>query len=211
MNAQTITRPNYGVTSLKAALAWHWRGWHLSEKMDGVCVRREFAGCSVWGDALRDGRLFIWDIDRAFGQDVRRLAWTERNVALDELFSQLNPNLNWHRCATGAGAEFIEAILAKGGEGVICKPMDAPFGACWLKVKRQETFDCIVTEKNIATGSIRLALNGEDCGWCPARRAFDQIRVGDIVEIIAYGRHASGKFREAHFKKIRTDKMEQSL
>jgi hypothetical protein len=25
-------RPAYGVTDLKAALAFNWRGWHLSEK-----------------------------------------------------------------------------------------------------------------------------------------------------------------------------------
>lgn len=208
MNTQTVTRPIYGVTSLKAALAWHWRGWHLSEKMDGVFALRQFAGCTVTGESMRDGRFFAFDIPVAFGQDVRRLPWTERSAALDELFSRLNPKLNWHRCAAGAGAEFIEAVLANGGEGIVAKPMAAPFGVAWLKVKRKENFDCTVIEINIARGSIRLALDGQDCGWCSARAAFDQIRVGDVVEIIAYGRHASGKFREARFKRIRADKKE---
>jgi hypothetical protein len=211
MNAQTITRPNYSVASLKAALACHWRGWHLSEKMDGVFAVREFAGSIVTGESMRDGRFFPFDIPIAFGQDVRRLPWTEREAALSEVFSRLNPKLNWHRCATGAGGEFIEAVLVNGGEGVVGKPMAAPFGVSWLKVKRSETYDCTVTERNIARGSIRLALNGEDCGWVTARAAFDQIRAGDVVEIIAYGRHASGKFREARFQRIRKDKMGLSL
>lgn len=48
----------------------------------------------------------------------------------------------------------------------------------------------------------------QDCGWCPCRAAFDRIRLGDVVEVAAFGRHASGKFREARLLKIRTDKME---
>jgi ATP-dependent DNA ligase len=206
MNAQTVQRPHYTVTSLKAAQAWHWCGWHLSEKMDGVFALREFAGCVVTGEAMRDGRFFAFDILVAFGQDVRRQPWTQRSAALDELFSRLNPKLNWHRCATGVGAEFVEAVLASGGEGVVCKPWAAPFGVAWRKIKRQETFDCVVVERDIARGSIRLELDRQDCGWCPARAAFDLIRVGDVVEVAAYGRHASGKFREARFKRIRLDK-----
>jgi ATP-dependent DNA ligase len=208
---QTITRPRYIVTSLKSAMEWSWRGWHLSEKMDGVFAVRQFAGCTVTGESMRAGRFYAFDIAIAFGQDVRGSHWTVREAALSELFSRLNPKLNWHRCETGSGGEFIEAVLANGGEGVVAKPWAAPFGVAWLKVKRSETFDCTVTERNIARGSIRLALNGEDCGWCPARSTFDKIRVGDIVEIIAYGRHRSGKFREARFKRIRADKMEIQL
>ena len=59
----------------------------------------------------------VWDIDRAFGQDIRRLPWTARAEALDQLFAQLNPKLNWHRCQTGHGAAFIEAVIQAGGEG----------------------------------------------------------------------------------------------
>jgi len=213
-----IRRPAYDVTSLKAALVWHWRGWHLSEKMDGVFAVREFAGCTVTGEAMRDGRFFAWDIPRAFGEDIRRRPWIERGAALDELFARLNPKLNWHRCTTGSGPEFIEAILARGGEGVVAKPFAAPFGVCWTKVKRCETFDCTVTARNAARGSIRLALASADCGWLAARSAFEQISIGAVVEVVAYGRHASGKLREARLArdefgrvKIRRDKMESAL
>ncbi len=210
----TISRPSYQVLSRPAALAQSWRGWHLSQKMDGVWSVREAAGCIVTGEAMRDGRFFAFDIPCAFGEDIRRRPWIERAAALDELFSRLEPGLNWHHCATGASAEFIEAILARGGEGVVCKPWGSPFGAGWCKVKQTETHDCTVAELNPARGSIRLELAGEDCGWLAAHSAFDQIRPGDIVEVIAYGRHASGKFREARLArdefgrpKIRRDKM----
>jgi ATP-dependent DNA ligase len=214
VTAPKIQRFTYGVTSLADALAFNWHGWHLSEKADGVCVRREFADCSVWGDSMRDGRLMVWDIDRAFGQDVQRLPWTEREQALNEMFSRLNPKLNWHRCATGAGAEFIEAILSAGGEGCVAKPFDAPFGYDWTKIKRSETRDCIVTEKHPAKLSIRLSENGIDRGWCPMLGgdyfegyAVDKIRVGDTVEIVCYGVTAKDKFREARFVRVRYDKM----
>jgi ATP-dependent DNA ligase len=206
-----IPRPSYDAIALKTALAWQWRGFHLSEKMDGVWAVREFAGCLVTGEAMRDGRFFAFDIPRAFGEDIRPRAWTERSAALDELFARLNPKLNWHRCTTGSGSEFIEAILARGGEGVVCKPWQAPFGVAWCKVKRCETFDCTVAEQNVSRGSIRLALAGEDCGWMPCRAAFDRIRLGDVVEVAAFGRHASGKLREARFKRIRRDKMKVKL
>ena len=77
------------------------------------------------------------------------------------------------------------------------------------KVKRTESFDLICAERNEWRGSIRLAgPGGEDYGWCPCRAQFDRVRLGDVVEIEAYGRHASGKLREARFKRIRRDKME---
>jgi ATP-dependent DNA ligase len=209
VNPTSIPRPSYNALDLAAALKANWHGQHLSEKADGVCVRREFAGCAVWGDSMRDGRLMVWDIDCAFGCDVRRLPWTERERALTELFGQLNPKLNWHRCPTGHGAEFIEAIIQAGGEGIVAKPFDAPFGVGLWKVKRTESFDLVCAERNERRGSIRLAgPGGEDYGWCPCRAAFDRIRLGDVVEIEAYGRHASGKLREARFKRIRADIME---
>ncbi len=204
----TIQRPAYGVADLKASLRATWTGWHLSEKADGICVRREFAGCSVWGDSMRDGRLMVWDLDRAFGADVRRLPWTERRAALDHLFARLPKKFNWHRCATGAGAEFIEAVLANGGEGVVAKPIDGKFGVDWVKVKRCETYDCIVTEKHPSKLSLHLALDGADAGWCPCLKQsnFDSVRAGDIVEIVAFGLHVSGKFREPRFLRVRHDK-----
>jgi ATP-dependent DNA ligase len=105
----------------------------------------------------------------------------------------------------GRGAEFIEAILANGGEGVVAKPFSAPFGMDWFKVKRVETFDVTVTAK--LRGAIAIAYEGQDAGKCPlAGRNLEFVRVGDVVEIAAYKRYASGKFREPRFVRFREDK-----
>ena len=209
-----ITRPTYGTCDLKAALTFNFHGWHLSEKADGICVRREFAGCSVWGDSMRDGRLMVWDIDRAFGQDVRRLPWIEREAALRELFSRLNQKLNWHRCATGNGAEFIEAVIADGGEGCVAKPLGGRFGESWFKIKRSETHDCVVVEKHTSKLSIHISEGGVDRGWCAVLGgsyfggfAIEKIHVGDTVEIECFGVTVKDKFREPRFVRVRLDKM----
>ena len=205
-----MTRPLYNETSLADALAFDWRGWHLSEKYDGVWRVNRFANCVVTGEAMRDGRFFAFDIPVAFGQDVRRLSWTEREQALTELFSQLNPKLNWHRCATGSGAEFIEAVLANGGEGIVAKPFDAKFGEDWFKVKRVQTFDVTVTAK--LRGAIAIAYEGQDAGKCPLSGAkWNAAQIGDVIEIEAYRRNASGKFREPRFIRFREDKMIQPI
>ena len=208
-----IPRPSYGVTDLKAALAFNFRGWHLSEKMDGVFAVRHFAGCTVTGEAMRDGRFFAWDIVTAFDEDIRRRQWLEREAALRELFSLLNEKLNWHRCATGNGAEFIEAVLANGGEGVVAKPFDSPFGYDWTKIKRSETHDCRVVEKHPSKLSVHLSEGGVDRGWVAILGgdyfngfAIEKIHAGDVVEIECYGITAKEKFREPRFIRLRPDK-----
>jgi hypothetical protein len=69
----------------------------------------------------------------------------------------------------------------------------------------------VVTEKDGWRGSIRLMLDGEECGWCPARRFFDEIAVGDVVEVAALRRNASGKLREPRLLRLRRDKQVQSV
>lgn len=229
ISVQKKSRPPYASTDLKTALATDWRSCHLSRKEDGICVRREFSGCTVWGDTMPDGRLMVWEIERAFGEDVRKLPWLNgRDAALTELFSRLNPKLNWIRCATGFGAEFIEAVITADGEGVVAKPFDAPFGVGLCKIKRQHTEDCVVLEIHPVKQSIRIGqfdANGAliERGWCPVlggdgcgfwkNRRVDLLEIGDVVEIIAHRVHVSGKFREPRIAtdaageiKIRRDK-----
>lgn len=219
-------RPNYSFVNLGAALGADWRGAHLSRKADGICVTREWNGCRVWGDAMRDGRLFVWDIDRAFGEDVSGLPWRNgREAVLEELFAQLNPKLNWHRCATGHGVEFIEAMaLAARREGtpdvIVAKPMDGAFGVGFTKVKLAETHDCVVLEVHQVKQSIRIGqfdAAGQliERGWCAVRGGrVDQLNKGNVVEIVAGAITVAGKFREPRIVndartgriKVRSDK-----
>lgn len=208
-----IVRPRYSVLPLKDALGTSWRGFHLSEKMDGIYAVRRFNGCAVTGESMKDGRFFAWDIPIAFGEDIRGRKWSEREQVLTELFSKLNLKMNWHRCATGSGAEFLEAVLANGGEGVVAKPFDSAFGIDWIKCKRSETHDCIVTEKHQSKLSIHISEGRIDRGWCAvlASDSFSKIRVGDIVEIECYGVTAKDKFREPRFVRPRADKIPEEI
>lgn len=201
-----INRPFYTITSVSEAMQRDWRGWHLSEKMDGVWQVRELLGSILTGEAMSDGRFFVFDIPIAFGEDIRHCPWLERRSVLLDVAATFPPEMAL--CASGHGSEFIEAVLARGGEGVVAKHFKSYWGVMWHKIKRIETYDCSITAIDYARGTIQLSLNGEDCGWCAARIALFRLRVGDVVEIAAQGRFANGKFREARFLRIRTDKME---
>jgi len=199
-----IPRPDYRTCDLQAALAFNWRGcdWHLSEKMDGVWTVCDFDGSLVTGETMRDGSFYGFDIAFIAGEDVRRRSWFDRSEALIDCSARYGFRL----VKQGSGAEFIEAVLAAGGEGIVAKPFAAPFGVDWFKVKRVETFDVTVTAK--LRGAIAIAYEGQDAGKCPlAGQNLEFVRVGDVVEIAAYKRYASGKFREPRFVRFRHDKL----
>jgi len=164
-------------------------------------------GCALDGELVGKA-YFAFDLLEANGQDLRRQPLRERRAALLAL-QPLFPD--WIRPIPAArpgqpGGDYLQAVLRAGAEGCVAKRLSAPYGCQWFKAKRVETFDCVAAERDMARGSIRLALAGEDCGWLPCRAAFDGIRLGDVLEISALGRHASGKFREARLVRVRTDK-----
>ena len=203
-----MNRPIYKETSLKDALKFNWRGcdWHLSEKMDGVWTVRDFDGSRVTGETMSDGRFFAFDILTADNQDVRQCAWFDRRTALIDCAARYGFRL----VKQGIGAEFIEAVLRDGGEGIVAKSFNAPFGVDWFRVKRSETFDCRIEAK--LRGAVLLSLNGEPAGKCPLRGAnFEAAQVGDIIEVRAYRRNVSGAFREPVFLRFRADKKIQAI
>ncbi len=153
---------------------------------------------------MKDGRFFAFDILRSnTGQDLTEWPISERIAALTDFsrrFGLLTPT-------TGNGGEFLEAVLARGGEGIVAKPWDAPYGTPWFKAKRRETLDLIVTEKHQVRASIRLGtVEGEDRGWCPCGTNWFCVTVGDFVEVSAYAVTAKGKLREPVFIRTRHDK-----
>jgi len=204
----TIKRPTFLSVPLSVGLNWTGSGpWRFEEKLDGRWHELGIGQSRIVGELMKSGEFFAFDIPIYNGADIRGKPLRERLVILDT-FPLLRP-------AVGDGREFLSAVLERGGEGVVAKNLEAPFGVELYKCKRNETHDCTVTEKNPARGSIHLTLDGEDVGWCPAHSAFEKIQVGYTVEIVAFGRHASGKFREARIArdecgqpKIRWDKME---
>lgn len=169
--------------AMRAPLVYH-------EKMDGKWAVQQIGKALCAGELMRDGTFWAFDLLALDGSDCRQRPLTERLHWLQ--------GVNVPIVASGHGGEFLEAILARGGEGVVIKAPDSPFGVEWIKCKRETNYHLIVAEKNIAKSQIRLIDNeGVDCGWVPWLTGFDQIQIGQTVEVLAYGRHASGKLREA--------------
>ena len=195
-----IERPKFVNVPLADGLRWrNDPAWRYEEKMDGVWAVKEWDGTVVIGEQMKDGRFFAFDCTHHCGEDLRRRPLSDRLNALADLDTLVALP------ATGQGAEFLEAVLARGGEGVVAKYLNDPFGAPWHKCKRIETFDLLVTDKSLP--SIRLStIEGEGRGWCCARAAFDDIRIGQIVEVSAFCITAKGKLREPRFVRIRHDK-----
>jgi bifunctional non-homologous end joining protein LigD len=182
------------------------RGRVMRYRLPGE-VPAALADCALDGE-LVGNVYFAFDVIEADGEDLRRQPLRERKAALLAL-QPLFPD--WLQLIPTArpgqsGGEYLQGVLRDGGEGCVVKNLNAPYGCGWYKAKRLETFDALVAELDHARGSIRLTLAGGDCGWLPCRAAFDRIRLGDVVEVAAVGRHASGKLREARFIKVRTDK-----
>ncbi len=218
-----LPRPAFEVVKLVDGLKWQGGSkWVYQEKFDGVWFPLQFevAGSpfAVVGELVKTqvGSIYHpFDLLTCAGQDIRKLPLRERLQAIASSWSEIalgaaafNFKIATVNQSTEGGA-FLQRILTAGGEGVVAKHLDSPYGATWYKCKRSETFDLIVAEKDASgKASIRLAsAQGENFGWCPTRAAFDSLRIGDIVEIEAYGRTAKGLLREPRFIRVRKDKM----
>lgn len=198
-----ITRPKFEVTPLQAGLSWgNDAGGRYEEKLDGVWHVKDWQGYTLAGELMRDGRFYAFDCLGLQGQDLRTCPLRERLAVLNGLSDVLRPVAGLH------GGDLLRDVLSRNGEGIVAKRFDEPFGATWFKVKRSETFDLIVTEKDILRGSLRLhdGVTREDRGWCPCKKEFDHVAVGETVEVTGYGMTANGKVREPRFTRLRPDK-----
>ena len=216
-----LTKPKLAVVPLATGLSWASNfGCLLQEKSDG---RHGFKtlkdGCfqdvKIEGpfqdvfnaETMPSGEIVLNDVLTLHGQDMTRLSTRERWPALVDWFQDVKfPNVRL--CRTGSGGEWLELLLREGAEGVVAKPWEAPFGVAWVKCKRCEPFDLLVTDTDEATGSIRLAdiASGEDRGWCPCKAAFQHVKIGDVAEVLAYSLTAKGKLREPRYLRSRPDK-----
>lgn len=198
-----MMKPKFQSVSLADGLKWSGRGdCQFTEKLDGVFHVRRFDGLDIAGEMMGDGRFFAFGI---VGSDPLRLQWPALAAMARAGAFELP--------ATGSGGEFLEAVLARGGEGVVAKPWDAPFGVGWVKCKRAQVFYGLVTELDAIGGRARVALvhrswldqvaraedflTGDDGGWIALRSRFESVKIGDVLKLEAYGQHASGKLREA--------------
>ena len=200
--ASTITRPKYGVTDLADALEYGWKGYHLTEKMDGRWHEIRIGGSIVVGELMRDDSFYAFDLPIFDGADIRRAPRVERLAKLAGFGLQRpqEPRLG------ESPEQFIRRVLKSGGEGVVASPLDAPFGFDIFKVKPRATFDVRVTGKT--AGAVEIEFEGQAAGKVPVPGVnLGLIQIGGVIEISAMRRTASGKFREPAFVRTRPDKL----
>jgi DNA ligase 1 len=113
--------------------------------------------------------VFFFDILHSDGVDLLDAPTTERLAALDAL---VPPRHRVDRLATSdpsAAAEFLDATLKAGHEGVMAKSPSAPYqagrrGAGWLKVKPVHTLDLVVLAVEWGSGRRRGMLSNIHLG-----------------------------------------------
>ena len=228
----TIAKPPFYSVPLATGLAWRGGAQQIfQEKIDGVWATQEVRGqrsevSLALGERTRDGVFHAFDCVEFEGTDLRAEPLHVRLRALAELCS-LTSDLR--PVASGNGGEFLEAVLARGGEGVVCKSLTAPFGAPWTKCKRLQVFYGIVRELRPATGAVRVDLvheswkecpgrlapfeavnfedfvTGDDGGWIRLGARFEAVKIGAVLKLEAFGQHASGMLREARLDKDTPD------
>lgn len=210
----TVPRPRYDVLPLADGLTIPpgLGEFRFEEKMDGVWHVKWFGETLIVGELMPNGEFYAFDILESADGDWRNELLEMRLRALGGEAKRLNLLRPLFAPANMPGGEFLAAVLARGGEGIVAKGLAGTWGDCWTKVKRVETFDYTVAEKHPHKASIRLVEHAPgavvplDRGWCPCRAAFDTVTVGDVVEVAFFALTDAGKMREPRFVRVRKDK-----
>ena len=196
-------KPRFESVAFETGLQWRpGEGWLYQEKNDGRWAEVDIAGARIIGERMRDGRLVAFDCVRADGQDIAREPLRVRWAELGRIMRTPTPGFNGAKIElvkTGNAGEFLEMVVSRGGEGVVAKRLDQPFGATWLKCKRSQVYYCRVAELDAARGCAVVVdrESGEARGRVGlSREQFYAVTVGAVLKIEAYGLTARGLLRE---------------
>lgn len=211
-------KPRKIVVPLSEALAWRGGcGFIYQEKMDGCFSTLAIAGNTILGERMAAGRFVAFDCLARQGQDISqeptRIRWAELNAWFQELKKPASPagdysmnhggrlplqDVKIELCPSGNGGEFLEAVLARGGEGIVAKHLDAPYGEM-LAAKRIWEGLCVVSGFNGGTNSVIIAdaTTGQPRGkvTCPGFK-IEKIRVGSILKVQGMNLTERGMVRE---------------
>jgi hypothetical protein len=129
-------------------------------------------------------------------REPAKVRWKLLNSISSVLCASASP-----RCIiaeSGSGGEFVEAVIAAGGEGVCAVNAESPWGEMFVVKPRQE-FKLEICGKDPWTSGVFLRdpVSGEARGKCPARSRFESLRIGQMVEVSALGLTGKGLLREA--------------
>jgi len=113
--------------------------------------------------------VFFFDILHRDGLDLIDAPTTERLAALDAVVPPVHRVDRLMTADPSEAADFLDATLAAGHEGVMAKAPDAPYqagrrGAGWLKVKPVHTLDLVVLAVEWGSGRRRGKLSNIHLG-----------------------------------------------
>lgn len=184
-------KPTKIIVPITAAQSWRAAEFRLEEKVDGRFDVRAIDGLTVAGEAMGDGRFVGFDCLAVDGQSIADQPLRARLGQLLRLPQLLRP-------VTGHGVEFIEAVLACGGEGVVAKRWEAPYDAAMFAIKRIIEVRCVVTEiLPFQAVKIADAQSGADRGKVKiAAFKLSKIRVGSIIKVVGMNLTETGMIRE---------------
>jgi|GEM_PF-2794879 len=184
-----IAHPRKDIAPLAVGLAWGNDGAIYQEKLDGVFTlwpesgkrKAESGNNLLAGEGVR-GEFIAWDVLAYGGEDVRALPLSARLWMRDEIC-----RIHHLRGVTSYpdGGELLQAVLARGGEGVVRKLPGATYFDTMTACKRIQTWQCVVTALFPATGGARImdAVTGEARGTVPLRNRASACRVGSIIKV----------------------------
>ena len=223
------------------------------EKQDRVPFIRDWQASARLADSIFDGEVFsrglssdtqhdmvtgdvvykCWDLLRLNGRWLVNLPWEKRQSMLKSaLQTAAQPWLHHVQWGVNAPAMLAEIEL-RGGEGLIRKKRNLPYGIGWSKVKKSETWDVVVTGfemstegkyakegwiKGIKFGQYAKGRGGvlimRDCGQTSGLTekmraeitAFRGKMIGRVMEVEAQLRLPSGKLRHPRYLRWRDDK-----
>ena len=190
-----IQHPAKVLVPLSVGLAWGNDGAIYQEKLDGKFAIRKIAAGMMAGEQMADGRFIAWDC-LAWDGDLRGCSSAARLSAMRELCMAADiPQVE----SSPDGGKLLQAVLARGGEGVVRKLPTATYYDAMEACKRESIWTCRIT--SIGPGQsvgICDAATGQDLGKMPLLGGkCDQVRMGSVIRVAAMEQHESGKLRHA--------------
>lgn len=186
-----VQKPRKVVVPLAVGLAWRPHPNAIfQEKLDGKFHVRHMGNSVIVGELMRDARFYAFDCLAIEGHDIRFAPLRDRLACLDRF--------SFQRPETGSGGEFLAKVLARGGEGVVAKDLNDPYGEM-LACKRLETWICRIASMNCGKQSVQIAdsLSGQPRGNLPLLGGkCDRVRIGSLVKVEGYGLTTDDLVRE---------------
>lgn len=192
-----MKKPLKIVVPVATGLAWRADPQFIcQEKMDGRFHVQPVPGGVLLGELMPGEGFVAWDCSSVDGESFLRERLEVRLLWRDEL--ALRAGIRTVQEARD-GAGLLRAVLARRGEGVVRKRLDAPYGEPMIAAKRVLPFLCRVVGMDHGTQTVSLedAHTGQFRGHVAMRRQWGSFRPGSVIKVEAFEEHKGGKLREA--------------